>query len=171
MRQGDSGAFTMRLQGAADGSIAVEAEKSDPNPVSNLVCRITGPGRAIDVAMTEADASLYRGEVGPLPRGKYVATLMVKAGDSEKILEQREFAAAGSIPPDSAELRIKPPNLDLLSRLAVATHGAYDPGAATIARHTGQSVSIRRSTDPWLIPLVIALFLGEVFVRRRYLGD
>ena len=171
MRQGDSGAFTMRLQGAADGSIAVEAEKSDPNPVSNLVCRITGPGRAIDVAMTEADASLYRGEVGPLPRGKYVATLMVKAGDSEKILEQREFAAAGSIPPDSAELRIRPPNLDLLSRLAVATHGAYDPGATTIARHTGQTVSIRRSTDPWLIPLVIALFLGEVFVRRRYLGD
>jgi Mg-chelatase subunit ChlD len=171
MRQGDSGAFTMRLHGAADGSIAVEAEKSDPNPVSNLVCRITGPGRAIDVAMTEADASLYRGEVGPLPRGKYMATLMVKAGDSEKILEQREFAAAGSIPPDSAELRIKPPNLDLLSRLAVATHGAYDPGAATIARHTAQTVSIRRSTDPWLIPLVIALFLGEVFVRRRYLGD
>ncbi len=171
MRQGDSGAFTMRLHGAADGSIAVEAEKADPNPVSNLVCRITGPGRAIDVAMTEADASLYRGEVGPLPRGKYTATLMVKAGDSEKILEQREFAAVGSIPPDSAELRIKPPNLDLLRRLASATHGAYDPGAATIARHTAQTVAIRRSAEPWLIPLVLAFFLGEVFVRRRYLGD
>ncbi len=76
--------------------------------------------------MTEADASIYRGEVGPLPRGKYVATLMFKAGDSEKILEQREFATAGSIPADSAELRIKPPNLELLRRLSTATHGAFD---------------------------------------------
>jgi hypothetical protein len=32
-------------------------------------------------------------------------------------------------------------------------------------------VAFRRSADPWLIPLVIMLFLGEVFVRRRYLGD
>ena len=171
MRQGDSGMFTMRVHGAPDGSIAVEAEKADPNPVGNLVCRITGPGRAIDVAMTEADASTHRGEVGPLPRGKYVATLMFKAGDSEKILEQREFAAAGSIPADSAELRIKPPNLELLRRLSSVTHGAFDAPAATIVRHSGQTVAFRRSADPWLIPLVIMLFLGEVFVRRRYLGD
>ena len=171
MRQGDPGVFTMRVHGAADGSITVEAEKADPNPVSNLVCRITGPGRAIDVAMTEADASIYRGEVGPLPRGKYVATLMLKAGDSEKILEQREFAAAGSIPADTAELRLKPPNLELLHRLSTATHGAFGAPAAAIARHSGQTVAFRRSADPWLIPLVIMLFLGEVFVRRRYLGD
>ena len=171
MRQGDSGAFTTRVHSAPDGSITVEAEKADPDPVSNLVCRITGPGRAIDVAMTEAGASIYRGEVGPLPRGKYVATLMFKAGDSEKVIEQREFATAGSIPADSAELRIKPPNLELLRRLSAATHGAFDATPAIIARHTGQTVAFRRSADPWLIPLVIMLFLGEVFVRRRYLGD
>jgi hypothetical protein len=171
MRQGDSGLFTTRLHGSPDGSITVEAEKADPNPVGNLVCRITGPGRAIDVAMTETDASIYRGEVGPLPRRKYVATLMIKAGDSEKVLEQREFAAAGSIPADSAELRIKPANLDLLRRLSTVTHGAFDASAAVVARHTGQTISVRQSADPWLIPLVIALFLGEVFVRRRYLGD
>ncbi len=171
MRQGDAGMFTMRVHGAPDGSIAVEAERADPTPVSNLVCRVTGPGRAFDVAMTEAGASIYRGEVGPLPRGKYVATLMFKAGDSEKILEQRDFAAAGSIPADSAELRLRPPDLELLRRLSTATHGAFDAPAATIVRHRGQTVAFRRSADPWLIPLVIMLFLGEVFVRRRYLGD
>src|SRR4029077_7642099 len=126
MRQGDSGPFTMRVHGAPDGSITVEAEKADPNPVSNLVCRITGSGRAIDVAMTEADASIYRGEVGPLPRGKYVATLMFKAGHPKKTLYEREFAPAGSFPADSAELRIKPPNLELLRRLSAATHGTFD---------------------------------------------
>jgi hypothetical protein len=96
---------------------------------------------------------------------------MFKAGDSEKILEQREFAPGGSIPADSAELRIKPPNLELLRRLSAATHGSFDATPAVIARHTGQTVAFRRSADPWLIPLVIMLFLGEVFVRRRYLGD
>src|ERR1700722_3257970 len=171
MLQGDSGMFTMRVHGAPDGAITVEAEKADPDPVSNLVCRITGPGRAIDVPMTEADASIYRGEVGPLPRGKYVATLMFKAGDSEKILEQREFAAAGSIPADSAELRIKPPNLELLRRLSTAPPGPSETSPAAIVRHTGQPVAFRLSADPWLIPLVIMLFLGKVFVRRRYLGD
>ncbi|MFZ0677356.1 VWA domain-containing protein [Candidatus Binatus sp.] len=171
MRQGDSGMFTMRVHNAPDGAVTVDAEKADSDPVSNLVCRITGPERAIDVAMTEAGASIYRGEVGPLPRGKYAATLMFKAGDSEKILEQREFATAGSIPADSAELRIRPPNLELLRRLATSTHGAFDATPATIVRHTGQTVAYRRSADPWMIPLVIMLFLGEVFVRRRYLGD
>ncbi|MDB5107914.1 MAG: chloride channel, partial [Candidatus Binatus sp.] len=171
MRPGDSGMFTMSLHGAPDGSISIEAEKADQNPVSNLVCRITGPGRATDVAMTETDAALYHGEVAPLRRGKYVATLMIKAGDTEKILEEREFAAAGSIPGDSAELRIRPPNLDLLRRLASATHGGYDAAIAGTVRHTAQTVTFRRSVDPWLIPLVIALFLGEVFVRRRFLGD
>ena len=171
MRQGDSGMFSMHLNSAPDGSIAVEAEKADASPVSNLVCRITGPGRAIDVALTEAGTAVYRGEVGPLPRGKYVATLMLKAGDSEKILAQREFAAAGMIPPDSAELRIKPPNLELLRRLSAATHGGFNPTAGSIVRHTGQSVPVRMSAEPWLIPFAIAFFLGEVFVRRRFLGD
>jgi Mg-chelatase subunit ChlD len=171
MREGDSGMFTLAVHSAPDGSITVEAEKADLDPVGNLVCRITGPGRAVDVAMTEAGASIYRGEVGPLPRGKYAATLMFKAGDSEKVIEQREFATAGSIPPDTAELRIKPPNLELLRQLSIATHGAFGATPAAIARHSGQTVAFRRSAEPWLIPLVIMLFLGEVFVRRRFLGD
>ncbi len=171
MRPGDSGMFTMRVHSSPDGSITVEAEKADPAQVSNLVCRITGPGRVTDIAMTEAASSRYIGEVGPLRRGKYMATLMIKAGDTERVLEQREFATAGSIPADSAELRIKPANLDLLRNLSKATQGKFDASPEIIARHTGQTVAFRRTADPWLIPLVIALFLGEVLVRRRFLGD
>src|SRR5260370_32436585 len=98
--------------------------------------------------MTETDTSLYRGEVGPLPRGKYVATLMIKARDSEKILDQREFAAAGSIPPDSAELRIKPANLDLLRRLSTVTHGSFEAPAAILPRHTAPTIPNPPSADP-----------------------
>ncbi len=171
MRPGDSGMYTMRLKGSPDGSITVEAERAEPAQVSNLVCRITGPGRVTDIAMTEATASRYTGEVGPLKRGKYTATLMIKAGDTERVLEQREFATAGSIPADAAELRIKPVNAELLRHLAQATHGEFDAPAEIIARHTGQTVAFRRSAEPWLIPFVIALFLSEVFVRRRFIGD
>ncbi len=121
--------------------------------------------------MTEATASRYVGEVGPLARGKYTATLMIKAGDTERVLEQREFATAGSIAADAAELRIKPANVELLRRLSKATHGEYDATAEAIARHTGQTIAFRRSAEPWLIPLVIAFFLGEVFLRRRFIGD
>jgi hypothetical protein len=171
MRAGDAGMFTMRLHSSPDGSITVEAERAEPAQVSNLVCRITGPGRVTDIAMTEATASRYTGEVGPLARGKYSATLMIKAGDTERVLEQREFATAGSIPADAAELRIKPVNVELLRHLSKVTHGEFDATAEVIARHTGQTVAFRRSAEPWLIPLLIALFLGEVFVRRRFIGD
>jgi Ca-activated chloride channel homolog len=171
MRQGDPGLFTMRIHGEPDGSVNIDAEKADSAPVSNLVCRITGPGRALDVAMSQSDLALYHGEVGPLPRGKYVATMMIKAGDNEKVLLQRQFAATGRLAADAAELRLKPPNVVLLKRLASATGGAFDADAATVVRHTGATVTARRSAQPYLLPLAIMLFLGEVFVRRRFLGD
>jgi len=170
MRQGDSGMFTIRISGAADGSETIEVEKSDSNPVSNLMCRITGPAHAIDLPLTQVGASLYTGEAGPLPRGKYTATLMIKAVDTERVLMQREFASAGSLPADAAELRIRPPNVGLLEQLGSATHGGFGASAEEITRHTGATVTVRRSADSMLLPVAIALFLGEVFVRRRYLA-
>ena len=56
-------------------------------------------------------------------------------------------------------------------QITAATHGVFDATLATVARHSDRTVAVRRSAEPWLIPLVIALFLAEVFVRRRYLGD
>ena len=171
MREGGPGSFAVRIRSGTDGGLAIEAEKADAIPVSNLVCRITGPGRAVDVAMTQTDASLYTGEVGPLARGKYVATLMVKAGDTERVLTHRDFASPGALPSDAAELRLRPANTALLGRLANGTHGALDARAEVVAAHGPARVTVRRDASPWLLPLAIALFLGEVFVRRRFLGD
>ncbi|MGH7780138.1 MAG: VWA domain-containing protein [Candidatus Binataceae bacterium] len=171
MREGAPGMFAVRMRTAPDGAVTVEAEKADTKPAPNLVCRITGPGHARDIPMTQTDLSLYTGEVGPLPRGKYVATLMVKAGDVEQALAHREFASAGAMPADAAELRLRPPDLDLLRRLARATGGEFDPSPASLIRHRGRKITVRRNADSLLLPLAIALFLGEVFVRRRFLGD
>jgi hypothetical protein len=121
--------------------------------------------------MTQTDASLYTGEVGPLARGKYVATLMIKAGDTERVLTHRDFASLGELPSDAAELRLRPANVDLLRRLALTTRGTLDAAPEAVAVHSGGTVTIRRDASPELLPLAILLFLGEVFVRRRFLGD
>lgn len=171
MRQGDSGMFTLRVGTANDGAISVEAEKADAVPASNLVLRVTGGGRAMDIPMTQLNASLYRGELGPLPRGKYSCALMIKAGDTERVLVQREFVSTGSAAAEADELRIRPPDTVLLKTLAASTAGAIGATPAQIVKPAGALVSVRRSATPCLLPFAIALFLGEVFVRRRFLGD
>jgi Ca-activated chloride channel family protein len=171
MRDEDPGLFAMRIRSDPDGAVTVTAEKADAAPAPNLVCRITGPDRALDVPMTQVGASVYRGEAGPLPRGKYQAALMVKARDVEKVIARRQFASAGTISSDQAELRLRPPDLDLLRHLASATDGEYDPPLGDLVRHTGATVAVWRSADPFLLPLTIVLLLGEVFVRRRFLAD
>ncbi len=171
MRQGDAGAFSMRIETASDGVVRIEAEKADNSPVSNLVLRVTGTGHAMDVPMTQADASLYRGDLGQLPRGKYTVALMIKGGDTERVLMQREFASIGTAAADADEVRIRPRNLTLLKNLALATGGAVDAPAAEILKPSGSLITVHRSAEPFLLPLAIMLFLGEVFVRRRFLGD
>ena len=171
MRPGDAGPFSMRVATASDGAVHIDAEKADSAPVSNLMLRVTGSGRAMDVPMTQVDASLYRGELGNLPRGKYTAVLMIKGADTERVLMQREFASTGTAADDADEVRLRPRNLALLKRLAAATGGAYDANPAEILKPTGALVTMHRSAEPLLLPLAIVLLLGEVFIRRRFLGD
>lgn len=171
MRQGDPGEFTIRVTTSPEGGTRIEAEKADNSPTRPLSVRVTGPGRAMDVAMTQVNASIYRADVGPLPRGTYRATLMTKAGDIENVLLEREFASAGAVNPDAAELRLRPPDIDLMRRIAVTTGGALDATPAKIAKATGAIVTVHKSAEPYVLPLAIIFFLGEVLVRRRLLGD
>jgi Ca-activated chloride channel homolog len=175
MRQGDSGPFSLRVHNVAGGVLSLQAEKADNGPVNNLVCRISGAGdaagNAIDVPMTESGRAVYAGESAPLRRGEYNVTLMVKDGDTERVLVRREVAVPEAGPADQAELRLRPANLDLLRELARATGGAVGAPAAQMLEPQGQLVTLYRDANPYLLPLVIVLLLGEVFVRRRYLGD
>ncbi len=171
MRQGDSGPFSLRVHNAAGGVLNLQAEKADNGPVNNLVCRIAGAGTAMDVPMTESGRAVYTAESAPLRRGKYNVTLMVKDGDTERVLVRREVAVPEAGPADQAELRLRPANLDLLRQLARATGGAVAAPPAQILGHRGELVTVYRDANPYLLPLVIVLILGEVFMRRRFLGD
>lgn len=170
-RAGDSGPFTLRVANGADGALTVEADEADAIPVNNLFARISGPGHPTDVAMTQMGTTLYRGESAPMPRGKYTVTLMLKAGDTERVLLRREIAVTGSEASDSAELRLQPTNVALLKKIATQTAGRFDATVGQMISPVGATVTDYRSIDNLLIPLAILLLLGEVFVRRRVLGE
>jgi Ca-activated chloride channel homolog len=170
-RAGDSGPFTLRVANGADGALTIEADEADSIPVNNLFARISGPGQLTDVAMTQMGTNLYRGESAPMRRGKYAVTLMLKAGDTERVLLRREIAATGSESPDSAELRLQPPNVSLLRKIALQTGGQFNAAVEEMIRPGGATVTDYRSMDNLLIPLAIFMLLGEIFLRRRILGE
>ncbi len=169
-RTGDSGPFSLHVATAADGALTVEADKADAMPVNNLFARISGPRQVADVAMTQMGTTLYRGESAPMPSGNYTVTLMIKAGDTERVLLRRDIAVTGSESSDSAELRLQPPNLSLLGKIAGQTGGRFDATVDQMIHPVGAKVVDYRSIDNVLIPLAIFLLLAEVFVRRRLLG-
>jgi Mg-chelatase subunit ChlD len=165
----DPGMFDIAVEQNADQAIEVRAEKADAaGPASNLVCRITGAGASLDLAMTQTGDCVYTGSGPTLPRGKYTATLMNKAGEREEILASNEFAVASKGAAGSAELKLLAPNLALLRQLAAETGGGFGESPAEVARRRGAKVTIRRSAESILVPIAIALVLGEIFVRRRF---
>jgi len=170
-RAGDSGPFSLRVANSSDGAMTIEADKADALPVNNLFARITGSNHAIDIAMTQMGATLYRGEVAPMPSGKYVVTLMIKAGDTERVLLRRDVAVAGSESANGAELRIQPPNLSLLKEIAAQTGGQFDASTERLVHPAGAPAIDYRSLDTVLAPLAIFMLLAEVLVRRRMLGE
>jgi len=89
----------------------------------------------------------------------------------ERVLVSREIAVPGVQAADAAEMRLHPPNLALLRELARGTDGEFDAPTSAILRHRGAQIITYRSVDSSLLPAVILLLLGEVFIRRRYLSS
>jgi Mg-chelatase subunit ChlD len=165
MRQGGSGPFDLRIADLPDG-VKIEAQKADSEPVAGLYCRIAGKDIVLDVAMSQVDTALYRAEAGTLPPGTYTATLMVKANDLEQALTRRPFIIA-PVAADAAELRLRPPDIELLRNLAAATGGAFTATPSALLKRRGATVTDYRSAAPYLLPLAILLLLGAIFIRRR----
>jgi Ca-activated chloride channel family protein len=167
MRQGESGAMDLKVIHNDDGSVRIQAQGATTNSASNLVCRIAGPkGSKLEVPMTPRADNQYRADAITLPPGKYTATLWRKTGDKEQMLTSIGFGVAANQAPDLDELRLRPPNLNLLRRLALGTSGAYGASAQTLLKVTGREVPVTRPLTPLLIPVIILLLLAEVFVRR-----
>jgi Mg-chelatase subunit ChlD/uncharacterized membrane protein len=169
-REGDSGPFSLRVSDSNDGSLEFDVEKADPLPMNNLFCRITGPGLNNDVAMSQVGTSTYRAESAPLKRGKYGLALIIKAGDTERVLLRREVASKGAQALDVAELRLRAANEPLLRTIAAGTGGEFDVPVSKIVQRSGAMITAYESVDRLLLPLAIVTLLLAVFVHRRFLG-
>jgi Ca-activated chloride channel family protein len=165
MRRGGAGPFDLRIADRPDG-VRIEAQKADSEPVAGLYCRIAGSQVVVDVSMSQVDSALYRGDAGTLPPGVYTATLMLKANDLEQVLERRPFIVE-PVAADATELKLRPPNVELLRNLAAATGGALSVSAPEVLMRHGATVTDYRSAAPYLLPTAILLTLAAVFIRRR----
>jgi Mg-chelatase subunit ChlD len=168
-REGDPGEFNLRVREGVGSVLEIEAEKADTLPVGDLFCRIAGQHQVADIALSQAGASIYRGESAPLPRGKYNLALMIKAGDTERVLLRRDIAAAGNAAPDADELKLRPTNEAFLRELSLRTNAVYQPDLKELLAPSGNAVRTWRAADSILFPLAVLLLLGEVLVRRRFL--
>jgi len=167
MRQGQSGPFDLQVHSTRTGDLKIQAESSGAVKTGDLVCKIGGPyGAAFEVPLTQVGDALYRGEAPALPGGKYTAQLVRKNGKLEQVLASQPFAVPATRPADADELSLRPPNVELLRRLAVGSDAGFEVPMHQMLRITGNTVQVHRSAVPYLIPLAIALLLGEVFVRR-----
>jgi Mg-chelatase subunit ChlD/uncharacterized membrane protein len=167
MREGAPGLFDFRVNASAS-DVNCEAQKVDTDPVVGLYCRMAGGDIVIDTVMSQVGNTFYRGDVGPLPVGKYTATLMLKANDEEQLLARRQFIVTAATP-EEAELRLRPPNLDLLRSLAVATGGSNDVSPRTVMARRGRTLVVYRTPTSMLLPCAIVLMVAAVFIRKRFI--
>jgi Ca-activated chloride channel homolog len=168
-REGDSGPFSLRVRDSNDGSLEIEAQKADPLPVANLFCRITGPGLDNDLAMSQVGTSTYRAESAQLKPGKYDLALIIKAGDTERVLVRREIASKGALALDAAELRLRAPNEPLLRVIAADTGGEFDAAVSKIVQRSGATITAYQPIDQLLLLLAVLMLLLAIFFQRRYL--
>ena len=167
MRQGQAGPFDLQLETTRSGDLKIQAESSGPVKAGDLIARISGPyGAGFDIPLTQVGDTLYRGQAPVLPGGKYKAELVRKNGKLEQVLSSQPFAVPATRAADADELSLRPPNSELLRRLAAESNGGFLVPARQMLRITGSTITVHRSADPYLIPLAIFLLLGEVFVRR-----
>jgi hypothetical protein len=170
-REGASGFFNLEVRNEPDGGMKIEAQAAGPITLDHLFARISNGTRATDVALTQVGRSLYLGDTTIPLRGKYKLALVVKSEDAEQLLLERDFASTGQRAADSAEMELRPANVALLTEIARSTGGRYHPGLPDLLQRSGGKVRIWMPITGLAPPAAIMMILGDVLVRRRFIGE
>jgi uncharacterized membrane protein/uncharacterized protein YegL len=105
-------------------------------------------------------------QIGP---GRYQANLVADATRPLMITVPDGPSGNNSrliVPDPAAEYRFRPPDVDLLKSIVVATGGAWVPTAATLANSSGDHRTDRRPLWPWLLGLALCLWFVDLLFRR-----
>jgi Mg-chelatase subunit ChlD len=151
-----------------EGAPFLEVQTFDDADDGAVVAQIfTEPQRSIDLQLTPVAPRLYRAPLPPLSPGRYALLLTRRSGD-KTVSQRRDVLAieASMEEGSSAELARKLPDLELLKEVAAETGGSVDPTVEQLTERHGGARTRRQSLDWLVVPLALALLLGDISLRR-----
>lgn len=113
------------------------------------------------VAMTQIAPGRYRGEFDTADKGTYHLELAQTVQD-QPVFHQTRGLVVGY--PD--ELRLRPPNEDLLKKIAQVSGGHYDPAPEAVFDAGDRTAHRAEPLWPYLLMAALALFVLDVALRR-----
>jgi hypothetical protein len=140
-----------------DDLLDVDVTTDAPTTTAPSAQLIAPDGNGIPIVLTQRDARLWRASVADIPNGEYVLT--VRSGET--------LVTRGVVITQRSELLNDGQGSATLSAIAQQTAGQINPTLTTAywqVRGGTQSGSL--SLVPYLVLMAMALFVGEIALRR-----
>ncbi|MBI4514733.1 MAG: VWA domain-containing protein [Deltaproteobacteria bacterium] len=150
-----------------DGQLELVVRTFDGSFDGSLWARLhLSEEQTVDLALAASEPREFAARLPGLAAGRYALTIVKRR--SERDVNQRTVVV--TVPGEDEQVPEErfAPNADtaLLARLSASTGGQLNaPVRELVARHAGTR-QLARGLDDVLVPLVMALFLGDVAVRR-----
>ncbi|MGH7821097.1 MAG: VWA domain-containing protein, partial [Candidatus Binatia bacterium] len=152
-----------------EGQPVLEVQTFDHREEGTITAQIfTAPQASVELQLVPVAPRLFRAPLPPLPPGRY-ALLLTRSRDGKPLAQKRDVLLldASLEEEGTAELARKLPDLDLLREITAETGGSLNPGIEELTARRGATQTVRRRLDHLLVPLALALFLGDIWIRRR----
>ena len=152
-----------------DGNPFLEVQTFDDIGEGNIEAQVfTSAERSVTLALTPVAPRIYRAPLPPLSPGKY-ALLLTRRSGAQTLGQKRDVLAieASADEAASAELARKLPDLELLREIATETGGSLNPSLDELAARHGAKRIVRHGLDWLLVPIALALLLGDIALRMR----
>jgi Ca-activated chloride channel family protein len=161
MRRRDDNEFDFRVVKDGDeAKITIDAIQKDGQFRNKLeaAVRVLGPDQAVsDVAIHQVGPGSYEAKYPLTKKGSYIFRAVgPETGGVSRVL-------AYSYPD---EYHFYPPNTDLLRSISTETKGRFQPRPEDIFDAGGETTTLPTPLWPYLGALALALYVGDVLLRR-----
>jgi hypothetical protein len=166
----------MREQVPSDYAVAAERSAGktvlrvatfDSDPRGVLVARVhRNEERTEEASLVPVGPRSFEAELPALPPGEYAVTLLRRTARGS--VDQRSLvvrAPEGTSQPQEEHL-VPAPNVALLEEIARRTGGRFGAAPADATERPLGTRAARCDLEDLLVPLAMALFLGDVAIRR-----
>jgi hypothetical protein len=130
----------------------------------------TSPEHSTDLVLTPVAPRIFRAPLPPLSPGRYGLLLTRKAGD-KTVAQKRDTLTIDAAIDDAgaAELVRKVPDAEFLREITSSTGGSLNASLDDLVERRGARRTVEHPLDWILIPVALALLLGDIAIRRRAL--